>query len=215
MKNAGNIIGNNGGYTGASFVPGISSLRAMLVDIDGLPMELDSIASGRPTYGYQVFVEVEHHKIHEGAHFTKQLCDYEVDIASPKYVLLRAPDTATRIHQNMEVSASGAINIQLFEDPSLNSDGTPLVVYNNDRNSLLTPEMLLFEDPDVLSDGIDDIVTHCVGTPGIGAAFSIGGNSRRERELIFKQNTDYVVKVTPDANDTIVSICVEWYEVIR
>lgn len=202
------ILGN---LSSAAFDAVSGAVKSVIVDIDGTPTEFDTVASDGP-YGYPVVVSTEHHKIHEGAHYVADVCDLDVDIALPKQILVRAPDTAVRAHLTVSVVTSVAATIKLYEGPTISADGTQATAYNNDRNSVSTPTVNIYNDPTVTATGTDLMIDQCVGSPGI-AFQAQGGNLDRSHEIILRQGEDYLLVVGVDANNSRVSCEFNWYEV--
>ena len=159
----------------------------------------------------KINIDLAHHQIHEGKFFTFVVIDTDVDIAGPKYVRITAPNTTTRIHFTGQVYVTASSLIELYENPTLDSPGDALTTYNNERNSATNATATAFEDTTTTNDGtrID------AGRAG-GAArpnFRIGGETARRNEWVLKQGEDYLIKVTPDADNTEVVISITWYEV--
>lgn len=156
-------------------------------------------------------IHVEHHEIHEGHHFTCQDYDSSVDNASPKYWHLKAPDTSTRCHLVMALSAAGPGVIEFFENPTTTGDGSALTIHNNDRNNSNSAELAIYYDPTVTGDGTR-LCVNVIGTNGATPIGGSGGNIKRENEYILKQNEQYIVKFTPTNDGTATSCCFEFYE---
>ena len=87
--------------------------------------------------GYLATIEIEHHKVHEGNFYTATNYDDDVDIASPKYWHIIAPNTTVRIHIKIAIATDTAGLIELYENPTTSANGTEITSYNNDRNSIL------------------------------------------------------------------------------
>lgn len=181
-----------------------------MLDSNGRKIETDHAASGY-NESYLVGIDIAHHKIHSGHHFSCQDYDDEVDIAGPKYWHLIAP-SSNRVHLTYIVSASLPGLLELYEDPTTSDDGTVLTPYNNDRNSSTTSDLSVFYDPTVSDDGarLCPVVLGSTGTNPVGAT---GGIIRRESEVILADDTAYLIKFSPFNNDAIVSICLDYYEV--
>ncbi|MBU1173048.1 MAG: hypothetical protein KKD44_26090 [Proteobacteria bacterium] len=159
----------------------------------------------------KINIDLVHHKIHEGKFFSISIIDTDVDTEAPKYLRITAPNTSTRIHFTGQVYVTAASLIEFFEDPTISTAGDALTEYNNNRNSDNPSTATTFEDTTVSNDGtrIDS------GRAG-GAArpnFRIGGETARRNEWILKQGEDYVLKITPDADNTEVVVSLTWYEV--
>lgn len=159
----------------------------------------------------KIGIDLPHHEIHEGNHYTCNALDEDVDIASPKIIRCTTPNTSTRIHWLTEVSANGAAKVEFFENPTINAAGSAMAENNNDRNSLNTAEVICREDATTTDDGTL-LFSRFIGGTGVGGT-STSGEIGTRQEWILKQNEDYIIKVTVEANDTKVSISNTWYEV--
>jgi len=162
----------------------------------------------------RIGIDLVHHEIHEGNHYTCNTIDASVDIASPKYVRCLAPDTAVRIHWVTEVSTDGAALVELYENPTLLAAGTAMTEYNNDRNSLNAATVQCFFDSTTQAPDNDGtlLFSRFIGGAGVGGKSTSGEYGSRQ-EWILKQAYNYLIKVTVAANATQVSVTNSWYEV--
>ena len=193
------------------FQPGCVNTR--LRDKNGNMAEFDVNGCGDEDCGYLTTIEIEHHKIHKGDHFTCQIYDNEVDIGSPKYMLVRTPNTTERFHYTFNVRSSLNGTIYFFENPATSSTGIELTLYNNDRNSTSLSNLKICEDAVFASDGNDQLLVNVMGSDGLNANGSDGGVLSRSHEFILKQNTDYEIKFDTKSNNNRISICNEFYTV--
>lgn len=169
---------------------------------------IDAVENARVTIAFQ------HHEVHEGKHYTVAVVDTDVDIIGPKYVRITAPDTAARIHFMGVVSADGAALVEFYEDPTILAAGTALAEQNNERNFPNAATATTFEDATTQAPNNDGTLLFAGRIGGTGVAQTRFAGSLADREeWVLKQNTDYLVKVTVDADDTEVVIVLTWYEV--
>jgi len=159
----------------------------------------------------KVSIDLAHHEIHEGNHYTCNVLDEDVDIAAPKIVRCTAPNTSTRIHWVTEVSTDGAAKVEFFEEPTINVAGSDMTENNNDRNSGNAAELVCREDATTTDDGTL-LFSRFIGGTGVGGS-STSGELGTRQEWILKQGAEYITKVTVDADDTKVTINHGWYEV--
>ena len=162
----------------------------------------------------KIGIDLVHHEIHDGNHYTCNSIDTSVDIAAPKYIRCTAPDTTTRIHWVTEISADGAALVEFFENPTILADGNAMTEQNNDRNSLNTAELICREDCTTQAPNNDGtlLFSRFIGGTGVGGT-STSGELGTRQEWILKQAEDYITKVTVVANGTQVTINQTWYEV--
>jgi len=186
----------------------IQSLIDWLLYLQTSGPGVDDVDSSR------ISINLVHHEIHDGNHYTCNTLDTSVDIATPKYVRCTAPDTPTRIHWVTEVSTDGAALVEFYEDPTINAAGTAMVEQNNDRNSGNTADLVCREDCTTQAPNNDGtlLFSRFVGGTGVGGS-STSGEFGSRQEWILDQAKEYIVKVTVGANGTQVSITNSWYEV--
>ena len=184
----------------------IQSLIDWLLYLQTSGPGLDTLDSSGITIAFQ------HHEIHEGNSYTYPFVDLDVDIAAPKYILLRTPDTTEQQHLTVSVSADGVAEAELFENPTVSVVGDIRVFLNRNRRvPMNVANCLLYEDPTITLDNVR--LAHMdFGGAGQGQIKLTGEASMRD-EFILAQNQDYVIKVTVAANDTHVGIQPDIYEV--
>lgn len=180
-----------------------TAMRVLLSDSDGTVAELD--------HGYQVVISIEHHKIHDGDHYTSQDYDSEVDIGTPKYWLVVAPSAPNQCHLTAMVRSSKNGLVEIFGDSVVSDNGTPVDIYNNNTTSSNTPSTTFYVDPTVTSDGNRRCV-NVMGTDSVSPAGDAGGIGEREHEWIIQDNS-FLIKFTTLTNDNRVSLCIDFYEV--
>jgi hypothetical protein len=153
-----------------------------------------------------VVIDYVHHEIHEGDHFFCNIADTDVDIIAPKYFHIVTPNTAKWAHLTLMLTSTGAGKFEFFENPTINVAGTAVTVFNSDRNSIKANTTLIKQDSTTTSDGT------LIWTSRVGAGERIVSGSTRSDELILKQNEDYILKFTPDADNASIVVDFRWYE---
>ena len=191
------------------FIPGC--VNARLRDADDNLAEFDTVGCGEDGCGYLINISAEHHKIHEGNHFTCQDDDQDVDAV--KYYLIKAPDTETRIHYVFNIKSGLNGTVEFFRSPTVTSSGTTLTTYNNDDNSPNTAELLIFEDPTISSTGTARKLVNIIGSDSVSPILSSGGVTSRANEHVLGQGLYYLIAYTPESTNQRISVCSEWYEV--
>ena len=173
----------------------------------------DRIAMLDSSHSVPISVDSVHHEIHEGHHFTVVVVDTDVDIAGPKYVRITTPNTVARMHFEAMVSADGAVLVEFYEDPTLLAAGAALTERNNDRNSSVTSVATTFEDTTTQAPNNDGTLLFAFRAGGTGVGQTrISAELSKRQEWVLKQNEDYLVKVTADADNTEVIVVFAWYE---
>ena len=186
-------------------------INARIRDVDDNLAEFDTVGCGEVGCGYLINITAEHHKIHEGDHYTCQDDDQDVDAV--KYYLVQAPDTSTRIHYVFNIRSSLNGTVEFFRDPTFSSGGTLLTTYNNDENSSNTSELLIYEDPTITATGTARPLVNVIGSDGLNPNGSGGGVTSRSNEIVLRQGSYYLIAYTPESSNQRINVCSEWYEV--
>jgi len=155
-------------------------------------------------------VDYTHHEIHSGSHFFYFDYDADVDTSAPKYYRITTPNTTAWAHFILNIYSEGVGKWELFENPTVNAAGTTATTFNNNRNSATTAGVAVAYDATSSGDGTL-IRTWRTGS-GTSAPTRVGSSSRSDEELILKQNEDYFLKFTPDADNAKTKVEMEWYE---
>ena len=160
----------------------------------------------------KIGIDLAHHEIHDGNSYTYPFVDLDVDIAAPKYILLRTPDTDEQQHFTVSVEADGVCEAEVYENPTVSVVGDIRVFINRNRRvPVNVANCLLYEDPTITLDGT--LLAHMeLGAAGTGPKKITGEASERD-ELVLARNQDYIIKVSPTADDTHVNIVPDIYEV--
>ena len=147
--------------------------------------------------GAQIMISLMDHMTHMGHAYACD--DYASGLKADenKYWLFKTPDTDTRIHLTVSVSASNGESI-LYEAPTTTDNGSTLTPSNKNRNSSNTSSLSVWKNPTVSSTGIQ-----------IGI---IPLNNPKHRLWILKQNTTYLIKFTATKKKTTVNLVLDSYE---
>lgn len=160
--------------------------------------------------GVEVELSHGHHETHEGQQFSCTDVALLVQTASPKYWHFKTGAGPILAHVEEAIWSDAPGTWEILEGPTLTDDGTPLNMYNMNRTSSTVPTATIYDDPTVTADGTQ-VVLWRTGSGGNPSSFSASGE-RSESEWIFDVSTSYLVKFTPDANDTDALIRFIWYE---
>lgn len=165
-------------------------------------MTLPTSIVARPT------VNITHHRIHEGRMFALSTIATNLFAGVPKYYFGTAPPAEMAIaHVIFVITVNPGATFELFED-AIASGGTQLFSVNQDRGSPVLAAGTFFEDPTIISEGTR-IYVERIGTATTGG---IGGpNNRDEDEIITKSSAGYLLKITPLANNTNLTVEIPAY----
>jgi len=172
-------------------------------------------------------IDYEHHEIHSGSSF---FCHYNNDCTNTgemTMIAFNTPDTTKWIHIVFEASATAAAYMAVYEVADLDVDeGTDLVIYNRNRNSLTTSTVTSIETVPEAGKATSyteaqaagatlstatELERHYMGAAAAGA--DISGQARATAEWILKQATQYAFVIVSTTNDDNThSLRLSWYE---
>ena len=155
--------------------------------------------------GSLITVDMAHHECHEGSAFQAHYVDTLGNGASYELLFVVA-DTTKWPHMLYDFLAQGGVSIGVYEGPAVTGSGTPVSVFNRNRNSLTANGLLLFHTPTTTADGTL-IWSANFGAKGVPTAH------RGDDEYILKQAEKYLIRVTnATAVNNLVMAMFNWYE---
>jgi hypothetical protein len=176
-----------------------SQLNVTLFDEGGIPASVDDSTETLQT------IEYEHHEIHSGSHY--YICGYD-SFTNGQVVdfTVVVPNVTKWPHMTFSLEGSGALSIEIHEGATVDTTGTAVTAYNNNRNSDNTSNLTIRTGDAFTSEGTL-IYSQYKG------ANKQAGFIERDRELVLKQNTTYIFRITNEtALANIITWCAEWYE---
>jgi hypothetical protein len=161
----------------------------------------------------QPSVDIAHHRIHEGNHFTVHKITLAVPVAPPKYFLIIPPPvqpdgSIIEMHLIYEIDSDVGGTLEFFENPTVASNGTPLTIVNNNRRSSTLSLCQVFENPIVTSDGTSIFQERLGNTT---TPIELGEFERNEEETVLHQVDKYALKFVPLAVANI-TMELSWYD---
>jgi hypothetical protein len=153
-------------------------------------------------------IEYEHHEIHAGSHF---FYTDSVTLASSgtQVYLLTTPDTTKWSHLVFMATGSAITKVDLYEGAN-RTGTTEQTLLNSDRNSLTAATLIVHKD---ISGGTTDGALIWTMQSGTATAQSRSGlTANRESEIILKQNTKYLLRITSSTASNLTNLQLEWYE---
>lgn len=177
-----------------------NGLPTVIYSEDAIPLFIDPSTEAMPT------VEYAHHEIHEGDHY---FVKGWMDLTNGQVFdfLATTPDTLKWAHMLVEFGAEAESNITIYEGTTTSADGTPVTAVNRDRNSSNTAGLVITHTPTVTGVGTQ------IASYKMGSMQKSGGTVRANAELILKQNTKYLIRITNDtALNNWLDYLADWYE---
>ena len=152
--------------------------------------------------------EFEHHEIHEGDHY--YINGYSTLGSGDSLMFaVTTPDTTKWTHSVFSVISSGILETRIHEDATVTAR-TAITPHNNNRNiadaSVDTVGFVTFAQISSFGTCIDS------SKVGSGGAFRSGGEIARNRELVYKQNSTYIIILISGSATNYTSYSKSWYE---
>jgi len=134
-----------------------------------------------------------------------------IDIAAPLDIKLVTPATLTMMHLTIATSLAAAGNLLAYEDDGVAAHfdvtgGVAQTPINRNRNSVLTSGVLAYTGVTVTQATADVLIL----SERIGGV--LGGRVERGSYLILKTNTQYLFRLTTDADNNEGSMVLSWFE---
>lgn len=154
-------------------------------------------------------MDYSHAKLHAGDHYVTSDAN-EIDSGNTVEFLLTTPDTAKWIHLSTLFDGSAITQLDIYEGSD--RDGvTALTCLNRNRNSVGIPGLSIHRG---ISGGTTDgtllPLTYKSGSVTNQARSS--ASNRSENELILRQNTKYLFRITSGTDGNLTNIIFDWYE---
>jgi hypothetical protein len=169
----------------------------------GLPLDIDK------TTNAIININHTHHNIHEGAHYYVKSYD-ALDTSDVVNFCILTPNTTKWAHLLFSIQSTGETLVEIYEGTSFSADGSLITAVNNNRNSSNTSGLIIRKDPVTIVTGTK--ISESLFGLSTSPVRNIGGDVRRDDELILKQNTTYIIKITSNSDGNNVDYRANWYE---
>lgn len=165
-------------------------------------------------HGVQVGIEYPHDAVHRDILVTASEVLADLDIAGPRRYLISAP-AGMDIHLVAAFGASQACRIELFKSPTVQAEGagTALQKMRHQIFSAKTSETVVTHTPTLTAEGTQIFSTRLFASTGGNPNTQVGGSTRSGEEIIVKSGEKVLVKITAEADNTILTAAFEYYEV--
>ena len=153
-------------------------------------------------------IDYAHHEIHSGSAFfyTDKVT---INAAGTQVYLITTPNTTKWAHFTFLASGSAITQIDFYEGAD-RTGTTAQTVFNHDRNSATTATVVVHKD---ISAGSTDGTLIWTRLSGSATAQSrTGDEAEHGAEIILKQNTKYLLRITSSTNSNLTNLKLDWYE---
>jgi hypothetical protein len=181
---------------------GVQARETVLYDIDGQVVRVD-----QATRSLQM-IDYAHHEIHAGSHYMYTDA-VELGSGGVQDYLLTTPNTTKWIHMLFDLDGSAITQFDLYEG-SDKTGTTAQTPGNSNRNSANTAGLTIHKGT---SGGTTDgtLLNRYKGG-ALSAQSRAGAGSRNDQEIVLKQNTKYILRVTSGTAANLTNVRLEWYE---
>ena len=153
-------------------------------------------------------LDYAHHEIHSGSHFL--YTDHaEINEDGTQDYLITVPDSTKWPHMIFKMDGTLITKWQLYEGGD-RVGTTPQTLGNSNRNSTKTATVTVHKGTSGGTTYGNQIHIYKSGTATNKAVQ--GGQTRNDDELILKQNTKYILRVTSYSDGNLTNLHLSWYE---
>ena len=153
-------------------------------------------------------IPYQHHEIHSGSHFLYTDC-VELGSAGVQDYLITTPNTTKWSHLSWEIDGSAITDVKVFR--ATDKTGTTLqTIFNNNENSATVSGMTIHKA--VTGWATDWVQIRCHKSGAALWASRSGASSEQASEIILKQNTKYIIRITSWTAANLTNIGLSWYE---
>jgi hypothetical protein len=165
-----------------------------------------------PKTGAVVKTSLEAAASNNGNLFGFSVYNNNVDIAGPLEILYKVGAKNVHLKRFLQ-SIGGTVQIIVYKDPTIaaEGDGDAVDIYNQDNVSANTPLVTVFTSPTTTDDGDQCFETSTM----LGSAANVTlalSTLTDDASRVLTANTNYLVRVSAIADNTIVDYAVQFYE---
>jgi hypothetical protein len=153
-------------------------------------------------------IDYAHHEIHAGSHFMYS-DSVELDTGILQDYLIVTPDTTAWAHMLLDLDASATAKFDLYED-STHTSTDAQTVFNNNRNSTDTAGVTIYKA--TTTDAADGSLLMTFKGGSATNQSKSPTSARNDTEIILKQDSTYMVRLTSFADNNLCNLRLEWYE---
>lgn len=109
-------------------------------------------------------------------------------------------------HLTFQIRATVETNLVLYEGTTVSDNGSAVSITNHNRQSINVPKTKAYSGPTVTDEGTQLLELH------FGSGQQTGGHSMHDNEIILAKDTNYLLRVTSEANSNDIGFQSHWYE---
>ena len=153
-------------------------------------------------------IDYAHHEIHAGSHF--MYTDHvPLNSGNSQDYLITTPNTTKWSHMIFALDGSAITQFELYEGAD-RIGSVAQTVGNNNRNSSVTATVTIHKGT---AGGTTDGTRIHYYQGGSATGVSRGlSSTRNDDEIVLRQNTKYILRVTSGTNGNLTNVQLSWYE---
>lgn len=166
-----------------------------------------SVDQVEPTTNSLKVIEYSHSELHSGTHYYSR--GYAtLGNGAVQNILVVTPNTTKWAHMVVQASGEdGAVIFEVFEGAVTSNNGTKDNERNRNRNFPDNNTTIVYYAPTIISNGVS------LGASKFGSSNKSGGGGRDSEEVILKQNTKYIFRITNAITlANTINWVLDWYE---
>lgn len=157
---------------------------------------------------YIVTIDIEHHKIHEGDHYTASDWVDGINLSDTACWLIDTGAQSTvSYHFTFGIDPSGGVKATLFTGASVSANGSQVTFFNSLGDSLNTTGVTMYYNPTIVTTG----TLRRIRQIGGGRRGELGAPGRTQNEFVTSQGKFLLCFQSQRASNTM-SVDVEMYE---
>ena len=159
--------------------------------------------------GSQTVIDYPHHETHGSSGFFYTDSATLASGVSTSYVI-QTPDTTKWAHLTFAASGNAITTVDIYESVDLTGTGAKQTIYNSNRNSSAPSGLGIW---DAIAPGTVGGTLIWKRSSGSATQQSrVGLSAEHNGEIILKQNTRYMIRITSGTNANLTNLQLEWYE---
>lgn len=153
-------------------------------------------------------IDYAHHEVHSGSHFF-YTDKNTVGSGDKQEYVITTPNTTEWAHMLFRATGSAITTVDLYEGTT-RTGTTDVVTFNNNRNTTDSASVIVYKGAS--TDGADGTLIFTIQSGASSQQSRSPLEPTRGEEIILKQNTKYLIRITSGTASNLTNLKLEWYE---
>jgi hypothetical protein len=156
-------------------------------------------------------IDYAHHEIHSGSAYNMTHSTLKAN-AEVMDVYIKTGIVTDQAHMVISIDAALSATFELYENSTMvDASANRLTPFNLNRSSSNTSNLTICHTPTGTETGTR-LILHYIGNATQGAVAGTGGNVGTRNEIVLRNNTAYLIRVTSRSNGNTCTAILDWYE---